>query len=779
MVQTVKFSQFASGGTTVLGSQLAGLNAGVNALYTSPPQFLLSGTTAQRPVSPSDGNIRYNTTLKQFEFWNATSASWAQMYDSVSVVLGTAAFKNVSDNTKPTVPSLTGSFTVGHTAVFADTSGTIVDSGSPAGTGTVQSVGTGTGLTGGPITVSGTISFAAIAANSFWANTTGGVAVPAVTPITTFGAALLADADAAAGRITLGLGTAAVKAASDNGQATLASVSGAITSGHVAIFADTSGTVSDGGAQTFGTVTSVGSGAGLTGGPITTTGTLALAAIADHTLLANISGGALAPSSTTLTALIDNAIGNTQGDILYRNATQWVVLPPGTAGQVLQTGGAAANPSWVNGSTGSVTSISSGTGIVLTPDPIVSTGSVALNTAAMPSFTMTGDIAMGSNYITGLHDPSAAQDAATKNYVDQTSLNGTSVYAASAATLGTVTQSGSGVGATLTNAGTQATFELDGVNPPVGSNVLIKNTATGMTAANEGIYTVSNAGSGATNWVLTRATSYDTPTEINNTGLIVIQNGSTLAGQAWYNTATIVAVDTTSFNFARFGQAKEFSVVTQTFTSSGTYTPTSGMVSCWVRQVGGGGSSGGVADTTGGGAGASNGAGGGEYAEGIFTAADIGASQTVTIGAGGTAPSAGNNAGNTGGTTSLGSLMTAIGGSGSGGSDSTVAVSYSVQGRGTPGAGGTGGTGGDLHIAGETGRVGQLGQNATFGLYVQGGDGGNSQLGMGGAGANNTTGSSGTGYGSGAGGSSKVQSAAIAGTAGNDGYMIIHEYIYS
>lgn len=51
--------------------------------------------------------------------------------------------------------------------------------------------------------------------------------------------------------------------------------------------------------------------------------------------------------STTLTALIDAAFGSAQGDILYRNATVWTVLAPGTAGYLLQTGGAAANPSWV------------------------------------------------------------------------------------------------------------------------------------------------------------------------------------------------------------------------------------------------------------------------------------------------------------------------------------------------------------------------------------------------------------------------------------------------
>ena len=45
--------------------------------------------------------------------------------------------------------------------------------------------------------------------------------------------------------------------------------------------------------------------------------------------------------------------GEAHGDILYRNATDWVRLAPGTAGQVLQTNGAAANPTWAAGGGGS------------------------------------------------------------------------------------------------------------------------------------------------------------------------------------------------------------------------------------------------------------------------------------------------------------------------------------------------------------------------------------------------------------------------------------------
>lgn len=44
-----------------------------------------------------------------------------------------------------------------------------------------------------------------------------------------------------------------------------------------------------------------------------------------------------------------NKLGSTQGDVLYRGATAWSVLGPGTSGYVLTTGGAGANPAWAAG----------------------------------------------------------------------------------------------------------------------------------------------------------------------------------------------------------------------------------------------------------------------------------------------------------------------------------------------------------------------------------------------------------------------------------------------
>lgn len=60
---------------------------------------------------------------------------------------------------------------------------------------------------------------------------------------------------------------------------------------------------------------------------------------------AKVNSGENALEFVTISGLLDQ-LGNTQGDILYRNATGWVTLAPGTAGFVLTTGGAAANPAW-------------------------------------------------------------------------------------------------------------------------------------------------------------------------------------------------------------------------------------------------------------------------------------------------------------------------------------------------------------------------------------------------------------------------------------------------
>lgn len=89
-------------------------------------------------------------------------------------------------------------------------------------------------------------------------------------------------------------------------------------------------------------------------------GTLTLAKFADaiitYAKLQNVSStqrvlgrntaGAGVTEEVTLTQLLDWIGSAAQGDLLYRGAASWARLGAGTAGQVLRTGGAGANPSW-------------------------------------------------------------------------------------------------------------------------------------------------------------------------------------------------------------------------------------------------------------------------------------------------------------------------------------------------------------------------------------------------------------------------------------------------
>lgn len=89
-----------------------------------------------------------------------------------------------------------------------------------------------------------------------------------------------------------------------------------------------------------------------------------LPTIGNNQVLGNVSGGTTTPVGISLSALIDSAISNVQGSILYRSGAAWVSLPPGTSGQVLQTGGASANPSWTSVSgTGTITGVTASNGL--------------------------------------------------------------------------------------------------------------------------------------------------------------------------------------------------------------------------------------------------------------------------------------------------------------------------------------------------------------------------------------------------------------------------------
>lgn len=116
----------------------------------------------------------------------------------------------------------------------------------------------------------------------------------------------------------------------------------------------------------------------------------------------------------------------------------------------------------------------------------------------------------------------------------------------------------------------------------------------------------------------------------------------------------------------------------QTFTSSGTFTPTANKVSFLVLATGGGGGGGGSGATTR----AGNGGGGGGTAIRLYTSAEMGASATVTVGGGGTGGASSDGNGGNGGNSSFAPAGTGLTITGNGGGGGSGALSTS---------GGTGG----------------------------------------------------------------------------------------
>lgn len=123
-----------------------------------------------------------------------------------------------------------------------------------------------------------------------------------------------------------------------------------------------------------GSSTTIVAGAGLSGGTITTTGTIAFQTITAGDILANTGTVAAVPTATAVSAVVD-LLGSVQGDILFRNASAWAALPPGTSGQALTTGGTSANPSWANEIWNAGTVSTVGSGLSLISGTLVATGS--------------------------------------------------------------------------------------------------------------------------------------------------------------------------------------------------------------------------------------------------------------------------------------------------------------------------------------------------------------------------------------------------------------------
>jgi hypothetical protein len=411
------------------------------------------------------------------------------------------------------------------------------------------------------------------------------------------------------------------------------------------------------------------------------------------------------------------------GGIFYSTATAGAILSgTATAGKMLQSGATAA-PTW---STPTFPSGSGASGAILISD---GTNYIA-STSLWPNTVGTAGKILRS-------------DGTTNAYT-------TATFPTTAGTSGNV----------LTSDGTNWSS-----SPSTGTGTVNSGTigqvayyaATGTAVSGENQVTLAQGGANA---ALTASN-----------GGIVYSNASALAILAGTATAGLTLLSGASTTPTWSTGKPITQVVVQSFTGNGTYTPTTGMQFCIVEGVAGGGGSGGTASGGSVTYVCAPGAGSGGYAKVLYTAAQIGASKGVTIGAAG---AAGGSAavGGAGGTTTFGATLFSCTGGAAGpvGVGSNFIIG-SVGGVPTVSSGTT--------IATSNGQPGSPGLSAGAALLGCGGNGGSSPFGAGGIGtsaASNNPGTAGNGFGSGGGGGGNL-SAAQTGSAGTAGYLVVTEFI--
>jgi hypothetical protein len=124
---------------------------------------------------------------------------------------------------------------------------------------------------------------------------------------------------------------------------------------------------------------------------------------------------------------------------------------------------------------------------------------------------------------------------------------------------------GNGVGATLTNSGSNVALVVDGVTVSNTARVLVFAQSN---AVQNGVYTVTNPGNVSAQWVLTRSTDTDTfglasPSQLGQGDAFFVSSGNTGAGQTYIcNTPGTITFGSTNITFAQISSSQIYAAGT-------------------------------------------------------------------------------------------------------------------------------------------------------------------------------------------------------------------------